>query len=143
MRFVWIALGSASLLSACATSGSQRLQSPWTADPPSEQLVDYIEERLAEDACVGKIERWARFYEWSQTPGGIDTNTVEIDLREAGAFGFTSGRRIRSRDPSLGPGEIMITSDHRDYRVAFASYHVPTKELELHSCGRNLNPSAR
>jgi len=134
-------LGYASLLSACATSGEQRLRDPWSANPPSEELVDYIERRLAEDACIGDVKRWARFYEWSQTPSGIDTRTVKIDLREAGVFGFTSGRHIRARDPSLEPGEIMIESDGRDYRVAFASYHVGTDLLELHSCGRNRNPS--
>ena len=132
-------LAAPTLLTACAHTDVQRVQDPWTADPPSEQLVDHIEDLLAEDPCVENIKRWARFYEWSQTKDGIDTRVVEIDLRQAGAFGFTPGRHIRSRDPSLGPGEIMVRADDRDYRVAFASYYVDTGKLDLRFCGRNRN----
>ena len=132
-------LAAPSLLSTCVATEAQRVSDPWTADPPSEQLIDHIEGRLAEDPCVGNIKRWARLYEWSQTKKGIDTKVVKIDLRQAGVFGFTPGRLIRSRDPSLGPDEIMIQADDRDYRVAFASYHVDTGKLELRFCGRNRN----
>ena len=132
-------LAAPTLLTACAATDAQRARDPWNADPPSEQLVDQIEGLLAEDPCVGNIKRWARLYEWSQTKDGIDTKVIEIDLRQAGVFGFTPGRLIRSRDPSLGPGEIMVQADDRDYRVAFASYYVDTGKLELRSCGQNRN----
>jgi hypothetical protein len=101
--------------------------------------VDEIEALLSQNPCVGNIQQWARFYEWRQAKDGIDTSVVEIDLRQAGVFGFTSGRLIRSRDPSLGPGEIIIKADDRNYRVAFGSYQVETGKLELDSCGQNRN----
>ena len=107
-----------------------------TANPPSEELVNHIEGLLAEDPCVGNIQRWARLYEWGRTKEGIDTRVVEIDLRQAGVFGLTPGRVIRSRDPALGPGEMMVRGDDRDYRVAFGSYDVETGNLELRSCGQ-------
>lgn len=139
MKLAWIVIGSGCLFSACGTSDTPRLRDPWSAAPPKQQLIDEIELRLSNDACVGDIKRWARFYEWSFTQDGIDTSTVEIHLREAGAFGFGSGRQIRARDPSLSTGQIRITADDRKYLVAFASYHVPTKQLDLRSCGLNRN----
>ena len=138
MRPLWILLGVPSLLSACATSHAAG-RDPWTADPPSERLVDHIEDLLAENPCVGNVKRWSRLYEWGLTKDGLDTNVVEIDLRQVGVFGFTPGRLIRSRDPSLKPEEIMVHADDRDYRFASGSYDVETGKLELRFCGRNRN----
>jgi hypothetical protein len=140
MRHVNVMLIGASFLSACASPGAKNLQADhWSAAPPSKSLINHIEDMLADDPCVGDIRKWARLYEWRQTKDGIDTSVIDIDLRQAGVFGFQSGRVVRARDPSLRPGEIMIAADDRDYRVAFGSYEVATDALNLDFCGRNRN----
>lgn len=127
------------LRSACTFADAERLRKgdPRIAAPPSEWLIDQIEDRLAEHPCVGTLKKWARFYVWHQSKDGVATSVVELIFRKPG-FPFRLWSFVRARDASLKPGEVMAVGDDRDY-LAFGSYHLSTGELKLDSCGRNRN----
>ena len=124
------------MLAACGSvSVSPFETSP--AVPQSVALVDKIEAQLANDPCVGSLARWARHYRWRMSPDGWDRTVVEIDLRQAGVFGFRQGRYIHLPQTGGRPADIIIMGDERRYLVAFASYDVRLDRLTMESCGPN------
>ena len=127
------------LTSACALMPSGEPSSmDQGMSTPSAALVARIETVLAEDPCVGALDRWARYYKWRREVNGPNREIVEIDLRQAGVFGYRRGRyMLPEPDPRLRPGEIIITADDRRYLVAFASYDVRLHQLTMESCGPN------
>lgn len=126
------------LTSACVPLSSGEPSAAQDSATPSAALVGRIEPILAEVPCVGSLDRWARYYKRQRGPEGPNRNVVDIDLRQAGAFGYGRGRYILPEpDPRLKPGEIIITGDDRRYRVALASYDVRLDQLTMESCGPN------
>lgn len=134
-----LALLSISLTGACVPLPTgERSAAVQNSGTPSAALVHRIETVLAEDPCVGSLDRWARYYRWQQGRDGPNREVVDIDLRQAGIFGYRRGRYILSEpDPRLKPGEIIIEGDDRRYLVAFASYDVRLDQLTMESCGPN------
>lgn len=127
------------LTSACVSPSSQQLSAVQHGSVPSAALVSRIEATLAKDPCVGSLDRWARYYKWQTGQDVTSRDVVDVDLRQAGVFGYRRGRYVVPEpDPRLRPGEITVTADHRPYLVAFASYDVRLDRLTMESCGPNI-----
>lgn len=126
------------LTSACASLSSRVPSADVERATPSVALVNRIEAALAENQCVGSLDRWARHYRWQGGVHGPNRDIVDVDLRQAGVFGYRRGRYILPNpDPRLRPGEIIVTGDDRRYLVAFASYDIRLDRLTMESCGPN------
>lgn len=124
------------LTSACVPLSSRGPSAAQDSATPSAALVGRIEALLAEDSCVGSLDRWARYFKWQRRLDGPNRDIVEVDLRQAGIFGYRRGRYILPEpDPRLGPDEIIVTGDDRRYLVAFALYDVRLDRLTMESCG--------
>lgn len=126
------------LTSACVPLSSREPYAAQDSATPSAALVGRIEAILAEDPCVGSLDRWARYYRWQRGLDGPNRDIVDVDLRQAGFFGYRRGRYILPEpDPRLRPGEIIVTGDDRRYLVGFASYDVRLDRLTMDHCGPN------
>jgi hypothetical protein len=100
---------------------------------PGETLVADIERRLAGAPCIGELSRWARHYRYEKRGEEVDKKQVDISLREAGVHGFVAGRFI---NPPWQRGTFEV--DDRPYKLAFATYDVPSRRLEVGFCGSNV-----
>lgn len=126
------------LTSACVPLSSRGPSAAQESASPSAVLVGRIEAVLSDNQCVGSLDRWARYYKWQSGPDGPNRHIVEVDLRQAGVFGYRRGRYILPEpNPRLKPGEIIVTGDDRHYLVAFASYDVRLDRLTMDHCGPN------
>ena len=126
------------LTSACFPLSSLEPSAAQDSATPSAALVGRIEAILAEDPCVGSLDRWARYYKWQRGQDGPNRDIVDVDLRQAGVFGYRRGRyTLPEPDPRLRPGEIIVSGDDRRYLVAFASYDVRLDRLTMDHCGPN------
>lgn len=61
----------------------------------------------------------------------LDSAVIEFRLREAGKFGFKSGRQFVDAPLTSGP-------DDRNYKVAFGTYDFLRRKLRIESCGPNV-----
>jgi len=68
------------------------------ANTASGQYLDKMEKELGAVQCVGDVRRWERRYEYHRWRTGtvyhLDTAVIDFQLREAGKFGFRSGRKF-------------------------------------------------
>jgi hypothetical protein len=148
---MWVPLlVSCVLLSGCAAREAHLpVRAAASLDVPSEALIRRIEAHLERGACVGSLDRWARFYRWGTHPSDFVGDRpratthdrraeVEIVLREAGKFGYRAGSYIEPSPPPLERNEVYIELDDRDYRVAFGTYVVASDTLQLRTCGGNI-----
>ena len=109
-----VILGCALLANACVSVPSPEPSLVLEGLTPSVTVVDRIEALLAEDPCVASLDRWARHYKLRRVPDGLNGDVVDIDLRQAGVFGYRAGRYvIPQTDPATGVGDMMITADDR------------------------------
>jgi len=85
-------LGSLAALSAAAAATA-----PWR-EPPRAEYLDAVERELGASPCIGNLDRWERRYAyhqwWEGTVYHLDSAVIEFHLREAGKFGFQSGRKF-------------------------------------------------
>ncbi|HRO33120.1 MAG TPA: hypothetical protein PLQ03_06870 [Brevundimonas sp.] len=111
---------------------------------PDPVLLDRIEQQLAQDQCVGSLDKWQRSYAWRLNWWGsrglvgskwlgADKSVVMFDLKQAGVFGFKAGRRVRS------PDQRLFEYDSRDYLFAHGRHDVRTGEVVIEYCGPNLS----
>jgi hypothetical protein len=111
---------------AMALTGCSRKEA---AGPlPNDALVARLEARLAQNQCIGSLERWQRTYDFPLREGRPDTSRIIIALYEAGKYGRAAGRLVL---PPGGSHEI----DERPMLYASATYEVAGDRLVLHSCG--------
>lgn len=123
---------TAAILLLVGLSGCNQLQT--TSDKPSQAVVNQIEDRLRAIKCVAPLSKWGRSYWYSRDRAGrIDHNSVEIDLREAGFEEFKRGRYIFAAPPIR-----RFNTDDRDYKIAFGSFDVSKKHINMQACGPNI-----
>jgi len=113
--------------------------------PPSPQLADEIDRRLALDPCVGAAENWpSRQYVWGETnwsgygilgktPIGQNRSVVKVDFYSFTSSNYKPGRQL------LRAGQLPWVYDSGDLRFVSATYDVPRRELHINYCGEN-NP---
>jgi hypothetical protein len=119
-------------LSICSVA-SARIAKPWQTPPPA-QYLDKMEKELGAVQCVGDVRRWERRYEYHRSRTGtvyhLDTAVIDFQLREAGKFGFRSGREfVDTIEPEI---------DDRPYKIAFGNYDLLRDKLTVETCGPNV-----
>ena len=107
---------------------------PSFLQPPPRGALDYLESQLSHIGCVGDLAHWERRYAYrervQETVYSLDTAIVDIQLKQAGKFGFKPGRSFVD-----GP---LIEPDDRRYRVVIGSYDLLRHELKIEVCGPNV-----
>ena len=97
---------------------------------PSASLVDRVESRLASHPCVGDLRRWQRLYSFAVTRPSFtasDQSRVAFVFRQAGVYGFVSGRRITAP-------EICVQIDDRNYNMVSGYYDLRSERLVIEFC---------
>jgi len=111
----------------------------WAAQQPrpGEQMVDRVETLLAQESCIGRLDRWSRTYGFAMLPERtIDTGIVKFHLEEAGAHDVVPGRRITEPDS-------WINLDDRRIRIAFGDYDLREDRVRIAFCGNNVGPPSQ
>jgi len=104
---------------------------------PPEQIVERIEALLAQQPCIGGLERWSRSYSYHYDPvtGSLYNQIVDVSLEEASADA-PAGRQV------TGPISWM-TIDDRPIMMARADYDVVEDRLRVQWCGNNGRSMSR
>ena len=97
---------------------------------PQPEIINRVEDRLAREPCVGSLDRWERLYSFGQSGGEVDESVINFAYREAGRFGFVSGRRITSPDE-------WVNLDDRPYLIMNGYFVIGTNRLVIRACGPN------
>ena len=102
------------------------------AKPPA-AIIDQIETKLANDPCVGTMDKWVRRYGFRQAVNQPpDRNDIRILLSPASPVD-PAGRFI-SENTDYWP-----TSDDRE-KMVFGKYDIRLKRLTVEHCGDNWGP---
>ena len=88
--------------------------------------IHIVEKKIVGIPCIGDLASWERRYALSNK----DANKIEFVFREAGKFGFKSGRYIP-------PANNLYEIDDRPYRTAYGSFDISGSKLNLEYCGLN------
>ena len=153
MKTAFASLIIAVFLGACVGAGGAiSVGSLTPQEAPSPEIVSKIEAQLVQHECIGSLDRWGRFYRWKTFPNDYDgglprttqdrTREVEFVLREAGKFGWEAGSFVEPMPSALGPNQIIVSSDDRQYLRASGTYNVADETLDLRRCGPNMRRSA-
>ena len=106
---------------------------------PTAKQINTTEKALSAESCIGNLIRWSRRYSFAiDYPNGrIDGDAIWFSLREAGRYGFHSGRQI-------GKPRDFAELDDRQFLIATGTYHLKTHRVKLDACGNNRGvPTAR
>ncbi|HVL29974.1 MAG TPA: hypothetical protein VM326_04565 [Sphingomicrobium sp.] len=120
----WIA--GALLLAACSAPGKDAV--------PGENLVNFIEEKLAQHPCVGDLEEWERNYRFAKHTGlsayrsPTNRDVIEFHLRRAGTFVIRPGRNIMPR------GAEDDWPDGKSVHFLAGRYHIGAHQMYLSRC---------
>ena len=114
----------------------EKEQAAWarTQPRPSEKLVAHVEALLAMEPCVGRLERWARYYAYNHD--GRDTlypEIVDFHLEEAGTPGVRPGKHVTEPNSWIG-------IDDRPIKMASGSYDIQEDRIKFAHCGNNVGP---
>jgi hypothetical protein len=111
----------------------ERKYKEWAAQQPrpSSKLVNHIEAVLANEPCVGKLDRWSRSYAFNRLPAKtVDTGIVDFYL-ETGRGDVKVGRHITEPDS-------WVNLDDRDIVIVAGDYDVKEDRIRIGFCGNNL-----
>lgn len=99
---------------------------------PSTKEVAAAEQVLALQPCIGGLDKWYRRYarkiDWRQ--GHVDRDLLWFRFREAGLYGYRSGRKI-------GRLADLVDPDDRQFRYASGTYNLRTQQVTFVACGSN------
>lgn len=121
-------------------TGVERLEKQYRAwaarqPRPTSQIIDHLEDLLAQEPCVGSMQKWVRFYGYNRLPGNtVSTRIIDFHLDEAGPDAAKSDRHITAPDSWVG-------IDDRPIRMAFGDYDLKDGRIRLAFCGNNLGSS--
>ena len=105
------------LLGGCVRSTPETLATP---EKPPRPLVQKIEARLAQEACVGSLSHWSRHYSYSRRSNSLDKQLIWIDFIVAGYQGKPSGISI---DPPRQVGAIELDDRPDKPEAAYGEYN--------------------
>lgn len=131
-------LASCNLADSSSDASAQRQIRNNAADvvdpEPSLAVMDKIEERIVDNGCVGRLDRWARLYSFDidRSTKRADPNRVLITYLQAGSNGHRAGRRAAQYYEGL--------DDDISDRV-YGSYTVDKDEIAIDWCGPNVDTS--
>lgn len=99
---------------------------------PKNEQIDSVERALSHRQCIGDLKKWARRYSFSidYKTGHVDGNAIWFSFREAGRYGFHSGRQV-------GKPRDFAEVDDRQFMIAFGTYYLAEQRLKLDDCGNN------
>lgn len=104
--------------------------------PPAE-LVNHIEALLAKEPCVGRLDRWSRYYAYDFMPDTVvDTGIVDFQFKQAGSLGVQAGVKITYPDE-------WANIDDTPIRVVIGDYDVREDRVRIAFCGNNMGPDFR
>jgi hypothetical protein len=123
------------------TSEREQLESKYAAwasrqPRPPVEIVNRIERVLEKEPCVGRLDRWARFYAYNEdTPTKtLYPKIVDFQLEEAGKFGVQPGRRIT--EPNS-----WVTIDDRPLMIVSGDFDLSENRIRIAFCGNNVGPA--
>ena len=100
---------------------------------PTADAIDRLEATLAQNACVGSMDRWGRFYSYGlDSAGEVDEAKIDFYFRQAGIHGFRAERRITAPDE-------WANLDDGDYRLVIGSFDRASARIDIQVCGPNLH----
>ena len=106
----------------------------WASEQPrpSKQLVRHIETLLAKEPCVGRLDRWARYYAYNyDVPEHVlYPEIVDFHLEE---IGTNAQPAIHITEPNS-----WVNIDDRPIRMATGSYDVRRDKIGFAWCGNNV-----
>lgn len=121
---IWIA--GALLQAACSAAGDDAV--------PGEDLVNFIEEKLAQHPCVGELAEWERNYRFAKHTGlsayrsPANRDVIEFHLRRAGTFIIRPGRNVMPR------GQVDDWPDGKSVSFIDGRYHIGANQMYLSRC---------
>lgn len=121
------------LLAGCSAEPNYNLTIE-TTDGPDLALVSHIEKQLSRDPCLNDIATMRREYRYGVRDGDEKRDLIDIKVQQADFDNLPAGIVIQGQS-NFG------MFDDRSYFVAFATYHMRTRELDLWACGDNANGS--
>jgi hypothetical protein len=113
-----------------SNSAVNRYEKLLTHRRPQPEIINQVENRLSREPCVGSLDRWERLYSFGQSGGEVDESVINFAYREAGRFGFVSGRRITSPDE-------WVNLDDRPYLIMTGYFVIGENRLVIRACGPN------
>ena len=101
---------------------------------PSQAMVERIENLVAQEPCVGTLNRWSRHYSYLYDPvrEELHPRIIVLHLEEAGKFGIRAGLQISAP-------EIVFRNHDLEVRMARGDFDRLDGRIRFSFCGNNFN----